>query len=53
MKGVMRFGKKGKLSPRYVGPYKILKRVFKVAYELEVPKELAAVYLVFQISLVK
>ena len=34
MKGVMRFGKKGKLSPRYVGPYKILKRVGKVAYEL-------------------
>ena len=33
MKGVMRFGKKGKLSPRYVGPYKILKRVGKVAYE--------------------
>ena len=31
MKGVMRFGKKGKLSPRYVGPYNILKRVGKVA----------------------
>ena len=37
MKGVMRFGKKVKLSPRYVGPYKILKRVGKVAYELELP----------------
>ena len=35
MKGVMRFGKKGKLSPRYVGPYKIYKMVGKVAYELE------------------
>ena len=35
MKGVMRFGKKGKLSPRYVGPYKIFKMVGKVAYELE------------------
>ena len=32
MKEVMRFGKKGKFSPRYVGPYKILKRVGKVAY---------------------
>ena len=37
MKGVMVFGKKEKLSPRYVGPYKILKRVGKVAYELELP----------------
>ena len=36
MKGVMRFGKKGKISPRYVGPYKILKRIDKVTYELEV-----------------
>ncbi|TMW92011.1 hypothetical protein EJD97_013606 [Solanum chilense] len=43
MKGVMRFGKKGKLNPRYVGSYKILKRVGKVAYELELPAELAAV----------
>ena len=32
MKGVMRFGKKGKLSPRYVDPYKILKRIGNVAY---------------------
>ena len=37
MKGVVRFGKKGKLSPKYVGPYKILKRIGKVAYELELP----------------
>ena len=37
MKGVMRFGKKGKLSPRYVGPYKILKRIGTVPYELELP----------------
>ena len=43
MKGVMRFGQKGNLSPRYVGPYKILKRVGKVAYELKFQAELAAV----------
>ena len=49
----MRFGKKGKLSPRYVGPYKILKRIGKVSYELELPAKLAAVYSVFHISLLK
>ncbi|WMV36766.1 hypothetical protein MTR67_030151 [Solanum verrucosum] len=53
MKGVMRFGKKGKLSPRYVGPYWILKRIGKVAYELELPADLAAVLPVFHISLLK
>ncbi|WMV18454.1 hypothetical protein MTR67_011839 [Solanum verrucosum] len=53
MKGVMRFGKKGKLSPRYVVPYKILKRVGKVVYELELPTELSAVHLVFHIPLLK
>ena len=37
MKGVIRFGKKGKLSPTYVGPYEILQRIGKVAYELELP----------------
>ena len=51
MKVVMRFGKKGKLSPRYVVPYKILKRIGKVAYELELPAKLAAVHPVFHISL--
>ncbi|WMV41778.1 hypothetical protein MTR67_035163 [Solanum verrucosum] len=49
----MRFGKKGKLSPRFVGPYKILKRIGKVAYELELPTKLVAVYSVFHISLLK
>ncbi|KAK4731576.1 hypothetical protein R3W88_024564 [Solanum pinnatisectum] len=49
----MRFGKKGKFSPRYIGPYKISKRVGNVAYELEIPQELAAVHSVFHISMLK
>ena len=53
IKGEMRFGKKGKISPRYVGPYEILKRVGKVAYELELPAELATMHPVFHVSLLK
>ena len=53
MKGLMRFGKKGKISYRYAYPYKILKRVGKRAYDLELPAELAAVHPVFHISLLK
>ncbi|WMV24376.1 hypothetical protein MTR67_017761 [Solanum verrucosum] len=44
MKGVMRFSKKEKLNTRYVDPYKMLKRIGKLAYELELPTELAAVH---------
>ncbi|WMV18659.1 hypothetical protein MTR67_012044 [Solanum verrucosum] len=53
MKGVMRFGKKRKLSPRYVDPYQILRRILKVAYELELPNELATVYPIFHVSMLK
>ena len=53
MKGVMTFGKKGKLNPRYEGLYKILKRIEKVEYELEFPAKLEAVHPVFHISLYK
>ncbi|WMV41112.1 hypothetical protein MTR67_034497 [Solanum verrucosum] len=53
MKGVMRFGKKGKLSPRYVGPYKIIRRVGQVAYELELPQELSAAHPVFHVSMLR
>lgn len=53
MKGVMRFGKRGKLSPRYKGPSKIFKSVYKVVYELELPAELAALHPIFHISILK
>ena len=53
MKGVMRFGKKGKLSPRYIGPFEILERVGKVAYKLALPSELAAVHNVFHVSMLR
>ncbi|WMV34138.1 hypothetical protein MTR67_027523 [Solanum verrucosum] len=53
MKGVMRLGKKGKLSPRYIGPYRIAKRIGNVSYELELPQELAVVHPVFHISMLK
>ncbi|WMV41578.1 hypothetical protein MTR67_034963 [Solanum verrucosum] len=43
MKGVMRFKKKGKLSPRYMGAYHILRRIYSVVYELELPTDLASV----------
>ncbi|KAK4731469.1 hypothetical protein R3W88_024457 [Solanum pinnatisectum] len=53
MKGLMCFGKKGKLSPQYVGPYQILTRVGKVAYELDLPSELDPIHPVFHVSMLK
>ena len=52
-KGVVRFGKKGKLSPRYIGPYQITERVGGVAYKLSLPPELARVHNVFQVSMLR
>ncbi|XP_031108737.1 uncharacterized protein LOC116013230 [Ipomoea triloba] len=49
-KGLMRFGKKGKLSPRYIGPYEILERIGKVAYRLALPAVMDRVHNVFHVS---
>ncbi|CAN4119665.1 unnamed protein product [Withania somnifera] len=51
MKGVMRFGKKGKPSPRNIGPYKTIRRYGRVAYELELPQEISIVHPVFHVSM--
>ncbi|XP_070006030.1 uncharacterized protein [Nicotiana sylvestris] len=53
MKGIMRFGRKGKLSPMYVGPYKIIHRIGQVAYNLELPPEMSLVHPVFHVSILK
>ncbi|GKC50024.1 reverse transcriptase domain-containing protein [Tanacetum coccineum] len=52
-KGVIRFGKKGKLTPRYVGPFEILERVGTVAYRFRLPKELSEVHDTFHVSNLK
>ncbi|GJS00081.1 putative reverse transcriptase domain-containing protein [Tanacetum coccineum] len=52
-KGVVRFGKRGKLNPRYVGPFKVLEKVGEVAYKLELPEELSRVHNTFHVSNLK
>ena len=50
MKKVQRFGVKRKLAPRYVGPYKIIEQSGRVAYKLQIPPEMQAIFNVFHVS---
>ncbi|XP_070025819.1 uncharacterized protein [Nicotiana sylvestris] len=53
MKGVMRFGKKGKLSPRFIGHFEVLQRIGEVAYELALAPSLSSVHPVFHVSMLQ
>ncbi|GKF07059.1 hypothetical protein Tco_0041283 [Tanacetum coccineum] len=52
-KGVIRFGKRGKLNPRYVGPFKVQEKIGTVAYKLKLPQELSRVHNTFHVSNLK
>ena len=52
-RGVVRFGKRGKLSPRFIGPSEILERIGTVAYRLELPPSMSGVHEVFHVSILR
>ncbi|GJY71343.1 putative reverse transcriptase domain-containing protein [Tanacetum coccineum] len=51
--GIFRFGKRGKLNPRYIGPFKILERIGLVAYKLEIPEKFSSIHNTFHVSNLK
>ena len=53
MRGVTRFGVKGKLAPRYVGPFEVIERIGEVAYRLHLPAHLGHVHNVFHVSMLR
>src|SRR5262249_31431756 len=53
MKGVMRFGKKGKLTPRYIRPFEVLEKIGNVSYRLALPPNLSDIHPVFHISMLR
>ncbi|GKB68351.1 putative reverse transcriptase domain-containing protein [Tanacetum coccineum] len=52
-KGIVRFGKREKLNPRYIGPFKVLEKIRTIAYKLELPQELIRVHNMFHVSNLK
>ena len=52
-RGVVRFGKRGKLSPRFIGPFEILERIGVVAYRLALPPSMSGVHEVFHVSMLR
>nr|GFC91561.1 putative reverse transcriptase domain-containing protein [Tanacetum cinerariifolium] len=52
-RGVIRFGKHGKLSPQFIGPFKVIERIRPVAYKLELPDKLRGIHDTFHVSNLK
>ena len=52
-RGVVRFGNRGKLSPRFIGPFEILERIGTVAYRLPLPPNMIGVHVVFHVSMLR